>query len=185
MKMWFLFILYLLFLTIAGCSQVMVSQDYDKAAHFSQYTTYSWIEPSAKGISNIQTNNPLLHNRFQTSINRILQNKGYTLAGKADLHVNYEYSIRTKIQSKNLEPTLGYGYGRYGRYGGIAVRSGSDIYQYDQGILVINLYDARTKNLIWRGKGTDVAATHPDPDKVTAQVFKLVSTILQQFPPQP
>ncbi len=180
-----LLFLIIILLLVSGCSQVMVSQDYDKSTRFSQYSTYRWVEVPTPDKSDLRSNNSLLHDRFRSSINKVLQQKGYIHSEGGQLHVNYDYSVNTKIQSSNIEPRIGYGYGRYGRYGGVAVRTGSDIYQFDQAMLIINVYDAVNGNLIWRGKGTDVAATHPDPSKVTDQVYTLVSSILKQFPPEP
>ncbi len=178
-------LLLLFLLASVGCSQVMVSQDFDKSTVFSNYSSYRWIALSQPPSSDIRTTNPLLHERFRSAIDNALHQKGYFHSEQADFHVGYNYSISTKLQSNSFEPSVGYGYGRFGRYGVVAVRSGTDLYQYDQGMLIVDIYDARNKKLIWRGKGTDIAATHPNPDRVTEQVFKLVAAILKQFPPQP
>ncbi len=175
----------LVFFFNQGCSQVMVSQDFDKSTVFSHYTTYKLLERNENQETDIRTNNPFLHDRFHSAIVSEFNQKGYRYAENADIYVSYNYSISTKIQSNNFHSSVGLGYGRYGRYGGIGVRSGTDIYQYDQGMLIIDIINARNNTIIWRGKGTDMAATHPDPDKVTMQVSKIVAEVLKQFPPQP
>ncbi len=185
MKHIFLLILCVVFLFSQGCSKVMVSQDFDKATVFSHYTTYKLLDRNETQETNIRTDNPFLHDRFRNAIVSEFNKKGYRYAENPEIFVSYNYSISTKIQSNNFHSSVGFGYGRYGRYGGVGVQSGNDIYQYDQGMLIIDIINAKSNTIIWRGKGTDMAATHPDPDKLTIQVFDIVSAVFKQFPPQP
>lgn len=175
-------ILFLLLCFTISCSNIRVSQDYNATTVFSNYTTFNWFSPP--NVAD-KEKNPLLHSRFQRAIETQLHAKGISLGTPADILVSYTYSVSPKIQSHSVYPTIGFGYGSYGRYGSIGFYSSPDIYQYDQRELVINIYDARDQSIIWRGKGTDIEPTHPSPEQTTAQVDSLVATILDQFPPTP
>ena len=45
----------------------------------------------------------------------------------------------------------GYSYGRHGRFRGGPIISG-DVYEYEEGTLILDFVDAQSKELIWRGK---------------------------------
>jgi Domain of unknown function (DUF4136) len=45
----------------------------------------------------------------------------------------------------------------------------------------VNLCDARTKQLVWRGTGTDPSSDKPDTH--TAKMNKAVAQMFEQYPP--
>lgn len=52
---------------------------------------------------------------------------------------------------------------------------------YEVGTLVIDMFDSRSKQLIWRGSASD---TLPDkPDKATKDLDKSVEKMFDHFPP--
>jgi hypothetical protein len=178
--LWFLLFSIFLF---TSCSQIRVSQDFPPHIPFHEYSTYNWfLENPTDSPRN--SSNPLLHNRFKKEIDAQLLQKGFKPSDTPDFLVSYTYGISSKIQSHPAQPSFIFGYGRYNRYGGIGIYSSPEVYQYNQGELVINFIDSKRKNIIWRGKGTDIAITHPTPEQTSKQVKALVTKILEQFPPQ-
>ncbi len=166
-----------------GCSSVKVSQDYVNTAVFSQLRTYNWHPQPIKQGEDVRESNPLLHRRFADIITAVLAEKGYLREQQADFLVTYNYSITQKIESYPSTAFYGYGYGSRSRYSGIGVSVGSDIRQYDVGTLVIDIYDAETNSVVWRGKGSDIVTSHPSPQQTTELVNRLVREVLGQFPP--
>lgn len=60
-----------------------------------------------------------------------------------------------------------------------------DIYEYEEGSLILDFVDPKTKNLIWRGSGkaqVDSAMTPESRDKL---INEAVAKILKNFPPSP
>jgi hypothetical protein len=51
---------------------------------------------------------------------------------------------------------------------------------YVQGTLVVDLYDARTKKMIWRGLST--GTTSDKPSKNTDKIDKALLMMFQQYP---
>ena len=56
--------------------------------------------------------------------------------------------------------------------------------QAGEGTLIIDMIDASTKQLVWRGSATGVLDENPSPEKVTQNVNNAVAAILAQYPPK-
>jgi len=179
-------IVFVLFGHLGGCSSIRVSQDYDPSRDFSSLRTYAWQREKQPETGDIRVDNSLLDTRFRSAIDDALAKKGFqkTTQGKPDFYVAYTYQIDSKIESSNV--TLGVGVGRSsrGRYGGVGVHSGGQVREYDEGLLVIDLVDAATGSLMWRGTGTARVDPGADPEKSVKAIHAGVEQILAQFPPQ-
>jgi uncharacterized protein DUF4136 len=70
-----------------------------------------------------------------------------------------------------------YAYGApFAYYGGITY---ADQEHYKEGTLIIDLIDARTRKIVWRGFG--VGEVHHDPQKTIDDLPKVVNGILEQL----
>ena len=167
----------------SGCSTVRVSQDYFNSAQLRGLQTFSWHPRSINYGEDDRESSPLQHIRFHDIIQHVFQEKGYQFSDKPDFLITYSYTIRTKIESYPYStyygPTI---WSRHYR-GGFILRSGPDIYEYDVGTLVIDVYDRATDSILWRGKGSQRVSAHSTPEEKTAMVDIMVREILQQFPP--
>lgn len=175
-------ILSLLFL-LANCAKIPVSQDFRPGTDFTALNSYSWHKQYAPETSDVRATNPLLHERFRDAINRALYGKGITQGETPDFLVSYSYSIKTIIESNPMDTHVGFGFGRYSRYGGVGFGSGTSVSQYDVGTLVIDFLDPHNGRLLWRGSGSDRLSLTPTPENNIAFANKLVTSILAQFPP--
>jgi len=184
MKGWAVFGLVCVILLLVGCSPVQVSQDYRQGLDFSRFHSYHWKNTPPAVSSDIRINNPLLQERFRQAIDGTLARRGYMQAAAADFLVSYDYSIQTRIESEPFGTSVGVGYGRYYRYGAIGIGTDIDVRQYDVGVLVIDFFDARTGTPIWRGNATQLVTTHSTPEETTAFVYRMVDSVLSQFPPR-
>ncbi len=169
---------------LTACASVEVSQDYVKDFNFTRATTFSWNEKQqAENNTRLQVDE-LLANRFKNAIDEALVLKGLKQSPHPDLLVTYTYTISSKLQVDDYNPSFGFGYGWYGRhFGGIGIDTGSVVQQYDQGKLEIFLHSAQTGELLWKGTGTREVFTHSSPDEITQRVKEMVDAILAQFPP--
>lgn len=178
---------YLLVLAIvalfSSCSKVQVSQDYAQDYEFGKEKTFGWNEQLQKETGDILNENELLAGRVKASIEDVLTTRGYKQASQPDFLVSCVYSVTSRLRSNSVNTGFGVGYGRYGRHTGVGISTGNNIRQYDQGKLVINIHQAQTQNLIWKGTGTREVFTHASPEEITRGVRETVESILQQFPP--
>lgn len=172
---------------IFGCSAVQVSQDYDTSRTFSGLRTYAWKTVERKKTGDVRRDNPLLHNRIRTAVEQSLAVRGFKKISKdrPDFFVDYQYTIRSKIESDDVRTGVGFGVGRSGHFGGIGVSTGTNVNEYDQGMLVIDIIEPGTDTLMWRGIGTRRVSVHSKPEKITQNVHEMVEKILNQFPPAP
>ena len=166
-------------LTLSGCMSPYHA-DYDPAQDFSRYRTYAWWQgPSEQ--SDIITGNPLMERRFVQAIDRTLQARGFILTeGKTpDFRVAVHGTTRERLQV-NDRYHIGAGY--YHPYGGVGV-SHVDVTAYEEGTVFIDIIDGRQDQVVWRGWFADRVKNYRDPHQAQAAVNKMVSGILERFPP--
>ena len=167
----------------SSCATVRVSQDYDARYGFGAEHTFGWNENVQFQNSDLLKRDELLAKRFKGSIIETLEKRGFSLNTHPALLVSCTYEIINRLQVDPVDTFFDIGYGRFGRYGGIGISTASSVRQYDQGILVINIHSARTKQLIWKGTGTRQVFIHSTPDEITRRVNEMVEAVLAQFPP--
>lgn len=170
------------FLWASGCSSISVKQDYDREADFSALKTYDWMQtpPAATGdVKAALERNSLLDKRVRSGVDAQLSAKGYQkeTAGP-DFYVIYHTGIEDKVNVTDW----GYGYAGYGRYGMGAVHS-VDVYEYQEGTLIVDVIDAKTKQLIWRGFATGTVDPDADAEKREKKLNEAITKMMAQFPP--
>jgi len=172
-------------LLLAGCSGLRVSQDYAAGSDFRSLKNYAWHYDTQEKTGDIRIDTPLIDNRIRAAIDDTLKARGYRKVARdrADFHVAYQYGIRSRLESDQPQTSFGFGFGTYGRHSSFGISSGSDVRAYDEGLLIIDLLDARDGSTLWRGKGTRPVFIHSEPERVTRQINQTVHKILDQFPP--
>src|SRR3984893_3512054 len=150
-----------------------VKTDYDHNANFGQYKTYSWEK--------VQTKDPLLVDRIKDAVNRALTAKGWTQVDSGgDVCV---MAIEITQQQQTLNTFYdGFGGGRrWGGFGGFGDAT-TTTETYKVGSLVVDLFDAKSKNLLWRGSSSDTLSNNAD--KNTKNLDKGVQKMFAHFPPE-
>jgi hypothetical protein len=150
-----------------------VKTDYDHSANFGQYKTYSWEK--------VQTKDQLLVDRIKEAVNSTLAAKGWTLVPSGgDVEV---FAVETTQNQQTLDTFYnGFGGGRHwGGFGGGFGDATTTVETYKVGTLVIDLFDAKTEKLIWRGSSSDTLSDKAD--KNTKMLDKGVNRMFQHFPP--
>ena len=156
----FMVVLGLIF--VVGCSSISVNTDYDPTADFTKYKTYSWA-PYGEG----QVPGPS-DKRLMTAINTEMQAKGYELVEEqADMILQYDAAIQDKVYVDSMR--YGYSWG------------GTNVYQYEQGTLVLNIIDHEKKEIVWVGTAKSaVDSSSPNEGKVQSAVQQMIA----KFPPK-
>jgi hypothetical protein len=156
-------------LTAASLAQ-QVKTDYDHNASFDQYKTYSWEK--------VQTRDPLLVDRIKEAVNGALAAKGWT---QVDSGGDVSIVAIEITQNRQTLNTFYDGFGGGWRFGGFGDAT-TTTETYKVGDLVVDLFDAKTKNLIWRGSSSDTLSNNPD--KNTKNLDKGVKKMFAHFPPE-
>jgi len=162
---------------LVGCAPISTNFDYDVSWDFESLKTYQLLSPPVDSAVN-----SLSRDRVRNAINSELIARGYNeVDTDPDFQVAYHVGSQDKIQVSDW----GYGYGGRGSYYGYGGRrSAVDVYQYQEGSLIVDIVDTDTHKLIWRGTARKVLDTNPTPEQRTATVNAAVAKILADFPPK-
>lgn len=153
-----------------------VKTDYDRGANFSQYKTYCW--------QTVKTKDPLDVERIKNAVNAALAAKGWSQVDSGG-----DISI-IAIEMTQKQQTLntfydgfggGWGWRRFGGGGFGEATTTTDTYKV--GTLVVDLFDTKTKQLVWRGSSSDTLSNNSD--KNIKNLDKGAQKMFQHFPPQP
>jgi len=153
----------LLTVALTACSSVSVQTDYDHSIDFTQYKTFGWAQynPDATLSLNEST--------LRKSILSSLEDKKVMYdQDNANLLVMYTYNQQQQTQVTS-DGWGGWGWG------------GMDVYQYEQGNLLIGLIDPKLKQVVWRGTGQAVLPESGVANQ--SQVSEAVDNIFATYPP--
>lgn len=173
---------------LGGCSAgLSVHQDYDPSADFAAYQTYAWSTQQQSPTGDPRLDNDLTVQRIRGAVDAELAARGFRQvdADAAGFLIAYYATIGQKVDVYPTTTTLGYGWGPYyhGGYYGTTMTT-TDVYEYEEGTLILDFIDGKTKNLVWRGTGKKALASTPAPPEEQERRLRAVaSQILAQFPP--
>ncbi|WP_136668440.1 DUF4136 domain-containing protein [Flavobacterium sp. H122] len=159
----------ILFLT--ACSSVSVNADYDKRANFSNYKSFAYLK---SGIDKAEISD-LDKKRILYALDDVMATKGFSKSENADILISFFTKERERVDYYNnfgmswgWNPWWGFNYSR-------PVTT-------TEGTLIIDIIDAKTKELVWQGKGSGYLTD--DVDKKEERVKEFVTKILEKYPPQ-
>ncbi|MEN8007781.1 MAG: DUF4136 domain-containing protein [Candidatus Krumholzibacteriota bacterium] len=165
--------------SLAGCSNLSVNYDYDQNVEWSKFKTYGWIDVP------LQPSDPtgplqdteLLRKRIHNSVAYEMEQRGIAPGDNPDLLLVYHLGAKEKIQVTDW----GYRYSDYyWGYGGRQI----DVYQFTEGSLVLDLIDAESKSLVWRGTGTGIVdQSKRTPEEMQDRADNVINKIMESFPP--
>jgi len=158
----------LLFATASFGQQVKT--DYDRTTDFSHYKTYSWEK--------VQTQDPLWVGRIKEAVDAALAAKGLT-----PVESGGDIAVVAMEMTKNQRTlnTFYDGFGGGWRWGGGFGNATTTVDNYKVGTLVVDLFDANAKKVIWRGSASDTLSDKSD--KNIKNLDEGVQKMFDHFPP--
>jgi hypothetical protein len=147
-----------------------VTVDYDHNANFERYHTYFWLK--------VKTSNPLWKQRIQDAVDNELQKKGWQKVDTGgDVALTAVGSADTDNEYVTFYNNLGDGWW----WSGFGTAT-TETVTYEVGTLVLDVYDAQTKRLIWRGVATKTLSKKPEKNEKALE--KAVEKMFKNFPPK-
>lgn len=149
---------------LMGCATTQVQTDWDDNAQLTKYATYAWMDTPQMQAMGQAT---LFDRRLRSAVEAQLTAKGLRKAdtnGESDLLVVYHAGVKDKIDVQQ--------WGYFGRRW--------DVRQYQQGTLLLDLVDAKSKSLIWRGTATSEVSEGADPS--SDKIAKAIHKMFERFP---
>ena len=165
---------WVLLLLLSACTSVDVKTDHDPSTDFSRYSTYYW-----KRLPD--TGNPLMDGRIVSAVDGQLYGKGLRKVPVQDAQTALAADVATREaqQIYTFHDNWGPGWHGWGWRG--PVTTTSRVLTYQVGTLVLDLYDARSKDAIWRGTASDTLSNNPK--NVKRSMEEGVRQIFAKFPP--
>jgi hypothetical protein len=151
-----------------------VSYDYDRSANFSKFRTYAWARGTELG-------DELNHKRVVLAIDAQLAAKGMSrVEGEQnpDVLVAYHVGFDENLQINGFR--TGFGGPRFGNVSGTATTK-----KIVSGTLVVDMMDAKTRNIVWRGFAERDLNPTAKPEKRDKNIAKATAKIFKNYPPKP
>lgn len=165
----------LLLALLPGCSTIIVNYDYDAETDFRSLKKYDWL-----AISQELESEHLVAKRLKNAITMNLQSKGFVHSAQdPDFVIVLQGSKEEKRDVINYSGSSYRGYRGYDTYWG----GHSEVYEYEEGTVVIDFISTATKKLIWRGTGTGVVEPYLSPQERNKRINDAISRLFEHFPP--
>jgi hypothetical protein len=153
-----------------------VETDFDPGTNFAALRSYYWtnVDPSP---------NDIMNDRIMGAVNYWLTLKGLhqATAAEADVAVSAHVTTQEKQELQTYYDGGYWGWGWGWGWGGPGYAT-TTVHNYLVGTLTVDLLNAKTKKLIWRGTATDEVSD--DPQKNARHIQKAVAKMFEDhYPP--
>jgi len=128
-----------------------VHTEYDPSINFSLYKTYYWAKTDPV------PGNEILNERIMWDVDAGMARRGWTKARADQAALAVVANVTTRAQQKLETLYTGWDGWSWGGWG----RDETAGHMYLKGTMIVDLFDARTKKLVWRGVATDAVSYSP------------------------
>ncbi|MEE4317563.1 DUF4136 domain-containing protein [Erythrobacter dokdonensis] len=180
-------------LSLSACSTTgRIVTDFDREQNFAAYQTFAWADESPMAVFGGRIIPPTIEPRVARAIKAALEAKGYRYlddVAKADFAVSFTIGTR---DGTDIVETPDYfwanrtnwrwGLGYYPMLLAPVPMTRTEVREYTEGTLAIDIYDVQRRAPVWHGAATKTlsrAQLRGEPGDVEGAV----NTILTGFPP--
>ena len=143
-----------------------ITTDSAPGATFENYRTFAWTPGTPSPVS-------ITEQRIHAGVNTQLQARGLT-----QVDANPDLYVATHVATETVPQIISSGFGPWwGPGGGMTT-----VQSYTQGTLVVDLYDASTKKMVWRGVATDTVSRRASTN--TRRLDRAITRLFERFPPR-
>jgi len=181
--------IFILFIVLSSCSSLEVIYDYDKSVNFNQFKTFSFYPWDPKNGFQINDYDKMT---ITNAIRTEMEEKGYQYVKEGgDLVISTFVTLEGKTSYEAYTnhyggwagygggwgyTGFGYGFGYGPAYASTTVTQRN----YHEGTLIIDVFSASDKKLVWQGIGS--REVEYDLDARDRKLPKNVAQILARFP---
>lgn len=174
MRSWTIALTAVLVAVSAAAFAQNVTYDFDRTANFGAFRTYAWV----KGT---ELDDPLNHQRIVSAVDAQLAARGFRKVepgATPDVLVAYHATFDRDLQVTGFST----GWGGY-RFGGN--RTGSArAEEILVGTLVVDVVDARTHTIVWRGVASKDVDVKASPEKREKNIQRAAGKLFKNYPPR-
>lgn len=164
----------------SACATVSVGADFEPGVRLDRFQTFGWDVRDALPIGDPRLdNNPFFDSRVRSAVELELAAKGLRLVTTSpDLIVHYHASVQHRVDVLKRDTDRGYTSPQYGQ--------ADTIVAFDEGTLVLDVADAATKRILWRGWAqTDVSGLIERPREMEKRIRESMRLMIKAFPRNP
>jgi hypothetical protein len=157
---------------LQACSTLKIDAGYDKNVDFSKYYTWLWKEDGS-------IKDKAWSQRCQSVLGDVLATKGLAPvapAAQPDLWAFVHARLSVETQVVSYSPAWGYGWGYW------AGPMDTAVYQIPVGSILIDLVDARKKELVWRSSATDALRTGVSNEDREQRLTQVLTQMFATYP---
>ncbi len=179
-----------------GCSTLQIRTDHDPEFSFNALKNYTLIAPKPEKVDS------LTYTHISRAINNTLERKGYRSSDKADadfyllihLDVKNVKEVQTYYEYAGLRP---YPYNYYRPdlkvpypprpyidpyYFDHSVTTSTHTFEYQQGKLVVDVFEPKSNKVIWRGIAEDEIRHFDSTAEKVAYINGVIEKLFESFP---
>ena len=160
-------------LALAACATTNVRSFVVRGIDVGQYRTYSFAPAAEQATGDPRLdNNQFFQERIEAALERHLNTRGFekTTAEASDLSIHYYPSVAQLVNPNGVDRPY-------------ATCDDCEPYVYDAGTIVIDLVDARTHRLVWRGWAEGgIDGVVDDQTWMEKRVDDTVARIMERLP---
>lgn len=159
----------------AGCATMNVNSSIARNADLRQYRTYNWAPPDTWSTGDPRLdNNRFFDERVRAQVEQALARRGFekTVTQQPAMLVHYHASVSQEIDVRELDSSMSH-----------CADHDCRPFIYDKGTLFVDLVDAHTDKLIWRGwaEGSMDGAID-NQEWMESRIDEAVTKILSRLP---
>lgn len=163
-------------LALLGCASAQVNTNYDPALSFAGFRTFAFMEAGSTAAGPSGVSNPLVGREIEEAIRDALVSRGFTETSTPAFRVAYQAAVDEKLDVETFTNYYGY------RRRGVWIEE-TEVREYAEGTLILDIIDAATNDLAWRGTAHSEVSDLRDPERRRRTLETAVQQILDQFPP--
>lgn len=167
---------------LLACASPPISVQFDREEDFSALRRFAWYPNRTPAQTRKQGRFPEQFAAAERTVERGLMERGYQKVPRAsaDFLVLCQLSLERQLDTRTVNEPYRMGGSEWEVH---RVVTREETIEYQRGTVLIDVLDARSRRLVWRGSasGRFEVDEVPSPDRVA----KRASEILAKFPPSP
>ena len=162
---------------LAGCATMGAGSHVERGTDFTHYRTWEWAPAEERPTGDPRLdNNPMFEEHLRSAVEHQLARKGYIrtpLAGPPALRAHYRVNFSKTVEISGVS----------GRSGSCSGDCEPAAYAYEQGTLVVELVDARTDTVAWRGWSWDnMEGIIDNQGRMEREIDRVVAAMFERMP---
>lgn len=159
---------------------IAAGADYSPNVDFTRYSSFTFDEPDDQPVGDPRLeNNTLFEARVHSAIALELALRGVTrdTEGPA-LVVHHHASVRDRVEVYEADREAGYGVPEW--------VDGTQVMQYEEGVFIVDVADAETRDLLWRGWARlDIGRAMSNPRTMAEAIDEAIAGMFERYPVEP